>query len=88
MTLAELDHLKDVETIETRFTDAEKHLHLSIFRMDDDVIVCQHLANLLGHDSPTMHLRRHQADGLFDRFIFHAEHLWESGRPRAMQLRE
>jgi len=84
-TLAELDHLRDAENIETRFTAAEKHLHLSVFRMDDDAIVCQHLANLLGHDSPTMHLRRREEDGLFDRFIFHAEHLWESARETVAQ---
>lgn len=76
MTLAELEHLKDVEGIETRVTDAEKHIHLSVFRMDDHAIVSQHLANLLGHDSPTMHLQRREDDGLFDRFTFHVEYLW------------
>jgi transcriptional regulator with XRE-family HTH domain len=80
-TLAELEKLRGAEGIEARLTDADKHLHLSVFRFDNDAIVCQHLADLLGHDSPTWHLRRRQADGLFDRFVAHSEHLWEDARP-------
>lgn len=38
------------------------------------------LAKLVGHDSPILHLRQHQADGLFDRFAYHASELWSSGR--------
>jgi len=80
-TLAELEKLRGTDGVEVRLTEAEKHLHLSVFRFDNEAIICQHLADLLGHDSPTMHLRRGQADCLFDRFVIHAEHLWESARP-------
>lgn len=29
---------------------------------------------------PMMHLRRHQTDGMFDRFSAHVEELWSRGR--------
>ena len=45
------------------------------------MIVCTHLADLLGHDSPTMHLRRRQDDGLFDRYAAHLDYLWDDARP-------
>lgn len=82
-TLDQLARLRDVAGIEARTTGAEKHLHLSVFRFDDEAIVCQHLADLLGHDSPTLHLRRRQDDGLFDRFVAHAEFLWDTAQPQA-----
>lgn len=77
VTLDELGKLRDV--VEARFSD--EHVALSVFRGDNEMIVCQHLARAVGHDSPTQHLRRRQADGLFDRFAGHAEVLWESARP-------
>jgi hypothetical protein len=43
------------------------------------MLVTPHLANLVGHDSPMLHLRRCQDDGLFDRFSFHASELWANG---------
>ena len=36
--------------------------------------------DLLGHDSPTLHVRRRGDDGLYARYRAHAEHLWASGR--------
>jgi hypothetical protein len=27
-----------------------------------------------------LHIRRHQDDGLFDRFFYHVNELWERGR--------
>jgi hypothetical protein len=40
---------------------------------DDDMIVTPLLTHRVGHDAPMLHLRRHQDDGLFDRFASHTE---------------
>jgi hypothetical protein len=79
VTLDELGKLRDVPGIEARFSD--RHVALSVFLFDTDALVCQHLGAALGHDSPTLHLRRREADGLFDRFAAHVDSLWEAGRP-------
>ncbi|MEU9235776.1 DUF5919 domain-containing protein [Streptomyces subrutilus] len=78
VTLAELDKLRDVPEIEARFETG--HVNLSVFRFDDQMIVTPILARRVGHDSPLMHLRRCQADGMFDRFAAHVEELWSRGR--------
>jgi hypothetical protein len=51
-----------------------------VFLFDNDAVVSIHIADLLGHDSPTLHIRRLGPDGLYDRFASHVEHLWEQGR--------
>lgn len=80
VTLDELRKVHDrAPDIEARFSD--RHIAMSVWRFDDDMIVCTHLADLLGHDSPTLHLRRRQADGLFDRYAAHIDHLWKTARP-------
>lgn len=79
VTLAELDRIKDVDGIEARFSD--RHIAMSVFTFDDDMIVTPHLSNLMGHDSPALHLHRHQDDGLFDRFAMHVGTLWDEARP-------
>ncbi|MFK0045388.1 XRE family transcriptional regulator [Streptomyces sp. NPDC090741] len=78
VTLNELEKLRDVSTIEGRFETG--HVNLSVFRFDDEMIVTPILARRVGHDSPMMHLRRRQADGMFDRFAAHVEELWSRGR--------
>jgi transcriptional regulator with XRE-family HTH domain len=78
VTLEQLERLRDVEGIEARFSD--RHISLSVFTFDDDMIVTPHLANLVGHDSPTFHFHRHQDDGVFDRFNLHVNALWDEGR--------
>ncbi|MFJ6483957.1 DUF5919 domain-containing protein [Streptomyces sp. NPDC091682] len=78
VTLAELEKLRDVTGIEGRFETG--HVNLSVFRFDDEMIVTPILARRVGHDSPMMHLRRTQADGMFDRFSAHVEELWTRGR--------
>ncbi|CAL9457466.1 hypothetical protein SUDANB120_02568 [Streptomyces sp. enrichment culture] len=78
VTLAELAKLRDVPEIEGRFETG--HVSLSVFRFDNEMIVTPHLARKVGHDSPMMHLRRYQADGMFDRFAAHVEELWSRGR--------
>ncbi|MET7640669.1 hypothetical protein [Streptomyces sp. NPDC005438] len=46
------------------------------------MLVTPHIASLLGHDSPMLHIRRRGDDGLYDRFSSHVAALWEdSERP-------
>lgn len=79
VTLDELGKLRDVApSVAGRYSD--RHIALSVFRFDDDMLVCTHLADQMGHDSPTMHLRRRQDGGLWDRYAAHVEHLWAAGR--------
>lgn len=84
ITLENLAHLGETEGIETRFSaaeDAVNHVSLSVFRFDDDALVTPHLARLVGHDSPLLHLRRVGGTGMFSRFADHAEELWTRGVP-------
>lgn len=84
ITLEQLSKVGELPGLEARFSaaeDAMNHVGLSVFRMDDDALVTPHLARLVGHDSPMMHLRRRSEHGMFDRFAEHAEELWERGRP-------
>ena len=78
VTLEQLERLRDVDGIEARFSD--RHIALSVFAFDDEMIVTPHLANLAGHESPTFHLWRCQQDGIFDRFTMHVGALWGQGR--------
>lgn len=69
--------------LEVRYSaseDATNHVGLSVFRFDEDALVTPHLARLVGHDSPMMHLRRRDDHGMFDRFAEHAEELWSRGQ--------
>ena len=79
VTLEQLDRLRGTEGIEARFSD--RHIAMSVFTFDDDMIVTPHLANLMGHDSPAFHLHRQQDDGVFDRFTMHVSELWDQARP-------
>jgi hypothetical protein len=79
VSLDELARLRDVPGFEARHSD--EHIALSVFRFDDQMLITPHLARLVGHDSPMLHLRRQQRDGLFDRFAYHLAELWDGGRP-------
>ncbi|MEX2969248.1 DUF5919 domain-containing protein [Streptomyces sp. C184] len=79
VTLAELEKIRRQPGIDARFSDG--HAHLSVFRFDDDMIVTPLLTHSVGHDAPTLHLRRHQDDGMFDRFASHVEELWGRANP-------
>ena len=86
ITLENLAKLGELPGLEARFCnpdDSVSHIALSVFRMDDDALVTPHLARLVGHDSPMMHLRKRMENGMFDRFTEHAEELWAAGRPVA-----
>jgi transcriptional regulator with XRE-family HTH domain len=82
ITLEHLGKLGPIEGLETRFSapsDAVNHVSLSVFRFDNQALVTPHLARLVGHDSPLLHLRKHNGGGMFDRFAEHAEELWSRG---------
>ena len=71
------------EGLEVRYSaaeDAVNHVSLSVFRFDEDALVCTHLARLVGHDSPMLHLRKRDENGMFDRYADHIEELWERGQ--------
>ncbi|MBM9621525.1 XRE family transcriptional regulator [Streptomyces zhihengii] len=82
MTLEGLERLGDQEGLETRFSaaeDAMNHVSLSVFRFDSEALVTPHLARLVGHDSPLLHLRSMGPGGMFARFHEHSEELWSRG---------
>ncbi|WP_145909595.1 helix-turn-helix domain-containing protein [Kitasatospora viridis] len=84
ITLESLRALKNLAGLEARFSspeDAVNHVSLSVFRFDEQLLVTPHLARLVGHDSPLLHLRRYESGGMFDRFAEHAEELWTRGQP-------
>jgi transcriptional regulator with XRE-family HTH domain len=84
ITLEHLDRSGTPAGLETRYSSAEdaaNHVSLSVFRFDHDMLVTPHLARLVGHDSPLLHLRRHGGGGMFDRFAEHAEELWSRAVP-------
>lgn len=80
VTVDELSRLRrQAPTVEARYSD--RHVASSVWIMDGDMLVSYHLADLVGHDSPTFHIRRRGDDGLYDRFARHVDWLWETGRP-------
>lgn len=84
ITLEHLERLGALGNVEARYSaplDAINHVSLSVFRFDNEVLVTPHLARLVGHDSPLLHLRRHNEGGMFDRFTEHAEELWGRAIP-------
>jgi hypothetical protein len=79
VTLDQLARLRgEAPEVQARYSD--RHISMSVFVFDDDALVCTHLADLLGGDSPTFHIRRRGDDGLYDRYAAHVEHLWSAGR--------
>ena len=82
VTLEHLAKLGPHDHVEVRFSsldDAANHVSLSVFRFDADALVTPHLARMVGHDSPLLHLRKSIEGGMFDRFSEHAEELWSRG---------
>ncbi len=55
-------------------------LYNSIFRFDDEMLVTPHLFATPGAQAPMLHLRRLSATGLFSRFEYHFNSVWESSR--------
>jgi hypothetical protein len=79
ITLDELGKIGPVPGLEARFSD--EHMGMSLWVFDHDMLVATHLARLVGHDSPLIHVQRVQDDGLFDRYAYHVAELWREGRP-------
>ncbi|MFB7420711.1 XRE family transcriptional regulator [Streptomyces sp. NPDC056210] len=82
ISLKELGRLGPLPGLEVRYSaaeDAVNHVSLSVFRFDSEALVTPHLARLVGHDSPLLHLRKQGDGGMFDRFAEHAEELWSRG---------
>jgi transcriptional regulator with XRE-family HTH domain len=82
ITLDELAKLGQVPGLEVKISEvnAEAHVSRSIFQFDREVLVCEHIAERLGHGSLTYHLRRMATDGPFDQYVAHADHLWRGAR--------
>ncbi|WUO83260.1 helix-turn-helix domain-containing protein [Streptomyces caniferus] len=78
ITLDALAKMGPCDGVEARFSD--QHIALSVFMFDDQMLVTPHIASLLGDESPMLHLRRLEDDGLYDRFASHVTALWEGGR--------
>ncbi|MEU6072428.1 XRE family transcriptional regulator [Micromonospora sp. NPDC047074] len=72
MTQAEI--AKSPEALPTRLTD--RHIAMSVWVFDSEAIVATHIGAGLGQDSVTLHLRRRNAGGAFDRYVEHFEELW------------
>ncbi|MFJ3955013.1 hypothetical protein ACIPXV_34120 [Streptomyces libani] len=83
ITLDALEKMGECRGVEAQFSD--QHIALSVFQCDDQMLVTPHIASLLGDESPVLHLRRLEDDGLYDRFASHLTALWESGRPVELQ---
>ncbi|GGZ27064.1 transcriptional regulator [Streptomyces inusitatus] len=84
ITLGNLQKLAGIPQIEARYcadSDAVNHVSLSVFRMDSEALVTPHLASVVGHDSPMLHLKRMDEKGLYDQFVSSAEELWGRGIP-------
>jgi transcriptional regulator with XRE-family HTH domain len=79
ITLDELAKLGTVPGVEARYSD--EHIAMSVFMFDEEMLVTTHLAHLVGHDSPMLHLQRLQDGGLYDRYAYHVAELWRAGRP-------
>ncbi|MFG1904693.1 XRE family transcriptional regulator [Micromonospora carbonacea] len=77
MTRAELSKVGTV--IPVRFS--ARHLAMSVWVFDEEAIVATHIGAGLGQDSVTLHLRRGQDGGAFDRYVEHFESLWTDGKP-------
>lgn len=79
VSLNELGPLREVPGIEVRFSD--RHISLSVFTFDDQMIVCTHVAAAVGHDSPTYRIKRSSAGGLYAAYADHVDALWQGARP-------
>ncbi|GLY20785.1 XRE family transcriptional regulator [Micromonospora sp. NBRC 101691] len=76
MTRAEIN--KANAAIPVRLSD--RHIAMSVWVFDDEAIVATHIGAGLGQDSVTLHLRRGQDGGAFDRYVEHFESLWAAGK--------
>jgi hypothetical protein len=59
---------------------SDRHIAMSTWIFDDEAIVATHIGAGLGQDSVTLHFRRRETDGPFDRYVEHFEALWGDAR--------
>lgn len=90
ITLDELNKLGPTPGIEVRLSDvnAEAHVSRSIFVFDREALVCEHIAERLGHGSLTFHIRKLQDNGPYDQYKAHLDHLWEGAHSWSSQPAE
>jgi hypothetical protein len=79
VSVNELEPLRNVPGVEVRFSD--RHISLSVFVFDDQMVVCTHVAAAVGHDSPTYRIKRTATGGLFAAYSDHVNSLWSTARP-------
>ncbi|WP_320068274.1 XRE family transcriptional regulator [Micromonospora sp. RTGN7] len=60
---------------------SDRHVGMSVWIFDDEAIVATHIGAGLGQDSVTLHLRRRESGGPFDRYVEHFEALWADAQP-------
>jgi len=61
--------------------NAQAHVSRSIFRFDREALVCEHIADRIGHGSLTFQLRKMQDGGPYDQYSAHLDHLWDGAQP-------
>ncbi|WP_212833743.1 XRE family transcriptional regulator [Catellatospora sp. TT07R-123] len=76
MTRAELAKAE----VDAQVRLSDRHIAMSVWVFDDDMLVATHIGDGLGQDSVTLHLRRCQDGGAFDRYAAHFEQLWTGAR--------
>src|SRR5258707_5049325 len=79
ISVNELAPLRDAPGVEVRYSD--RHISLSVWQFDDQMIVSTHVSANVGHDSPTFRLKRSGDAGLFEAYSDHVAALWDSARP-------
>ena len=79
ISINELAPLRDIPGVEVRYSD--RHISLSVWTFDDEMIVSTHVAASVGHDSPTYRLRRSGDGGLYKAYSDHVAALWDTARP-------
>jgi hypothetical protein len=59
---------------------SDRYIAMSVWVFDDDALVSTHIGDGLGQGSVTLHVRRRQDGGAFDRYAEHFERLWNDAR--------
>jgi hypothetical protein len=74
-----LEPLFDCDGAELRYHATP--MYNSVFRFDDDMLVTPHVYGRPGRLAPLLHVRRRQADGIFDNYLTHLEDIWATAVP-------
>ncbi|MCX4469258.1 helix-turn-helix domain-containing protein [Micromonospora sp. NBC_01655] len=79
IAMSQAEIAKSPTVLPVRMSD--RHIAMSVWVFDDEAIVATHIGAGLGQDSVTLHLRRREAGGPFDRYVEHFEALWADAQP-------